>query len=67
MRRAQTFKHYARPSMSSAADDLGVLREAGEETIEDVLRQQLLEKSKENEKVCIIRQYNAFRAELICN
>ncbi|TCD63349.1 hypothetical protein EIP91_005650 [Steccherinum ochraceum] len=51
MRRAQTFKHYARPSMSSAADDLGVLREAGEETIEDVLRQQLLEKSKENEKL----------------
>lgn len=52
MRRAQSLKHHARASVSTfSADDLGVLREAGEETIEDVLRQQLSEKTRENEKV----------------
>ncbi|KAH8094753.1 hypothetical protein BXZ70DRAFT_947408 [Cristinia sonorae] len=52
MRRAQSLRHHSRPSVSSsAADDLGVLREAGEETLEDVLRQQLLEKTKENDKL----------------
>ncbi|THH27243.1 hypothetical protein EUX98_g6947 [Antrodiella citrinella] len=54
MRRAQTLKHYARPSISSveATDDLGVLKETSEpETIEDVLRQQLQEKTKENDKL----------------
>jgi len=54
MRRAHTFKHYARPSISSlnATDDLGVLKETSEpETIEDVLRQQLQERTKENEKL----------------
>ena len=50
MRRAQSVRHYARPSIALAADDLGVLRE-GDESNEDVLRRQLLEKDRECDKV----------------
>lgn len=49
MRRTQT-RHQPRPSIALAADDIGVLRE-GNETNEDVLRRQLLEKDRENDKV----------------
>lgn len=42
-----------------SGDDLGVLRES-DETLEDVLRRQLLEKDKENDKVCIV----VFNAEM---
>ena len=51
MRRAQSLRNYSRQSISPVVDDLGVLKEAGEETMEDVLRQQLSDKTKENEKV----------------
>jgi hypothetical protein len=51
MRRAQSVRHYARPSLALAADDLGILRE-GDESNEDVLRKQLLEKDRECDKVC---------------
>lgn len=51
MRRAQSVKNYARPSLALASDDLGVLRE-GDETNEDVLRRLLLEKDRENDRVC---------------
>lgn len=47
---AQSSKHYSRPSVALAADDLGVLRE-GNETDEDILRRQLIELSRENDKV----------------
>ncbi|KAF8079301.1 hypothetical protein FPV67DRAFT_1468325 [Lyophyllum atratum] len=50
MRRAQSVRHYARPSLALAADDLGLLRE-GDETNEDVLRRQLLDKDRENDKL----------------
>ncbi|KAF9450005.1 hypothetical protein P691DRAFT_702193 [Macrolepiota fuliginosa MF-IS2] len=50
MRRAQSSKHYPRPSLALAADDIGVLRE-GNETDEDVLRRQLLEKDRENDRL----------------
>lgn len=50
MRRAQSVRHYARPSLALAADDLGVLRE-GDESNEDVLRRQLLDKDRENDRV----------------
>ena len=50
MRRAQSVRHYARPSLALAADDLGVLRE-GDESNEDVLRRQLVEKDRECDKV----------------
>lgn len=53
MRRAQSVRHYARPSLGNlalAGDELGVLRE-GDETNEDVLRRQLLEKDRENDRV----------------
>ncbi|KAF8346146.1 hypothetical protein F5887DRAFT_1184929 [Amanita rubescens] len=49
MRRTQT-RHQQRPSIALAADDIGVLRE-GNETNEDVLRRQLLEKDRENDKL----------------
>ena len=50
MRRAQSVRHQARPSLALGADDLGVLCE-GEESTEGVLRKQLLEKDRENDKV----------------
>jgi hypothetical protein len=50
MRRAQSVRHYARPSLALASDDLGVLKE-GDESTEDVLRRQLLDKDRENDKV----------------
>ena len=50
MRRAQSVRHYTRPSLALAADDLGALKEA-DETTEDVLRRQLLDKDRENDKV----------------
>lgn len=50
MRRAQSVRHYARPSLALGADDLGMLRE-GDETNEDVLRRQLLDKDRENDKL----------------
>jgi hypothetical protein len=52
MRRAQSVRHYTRASVSHVpTDDLGVLKEAPEESTEVALRRQLLEKSKENDKV----------------
>ncbi|KAG6898541.1 hypothetical protein C0993_006101 [Termitomyces sp. T159_Od127] len=49
MRRAQSVRNYPRPSLALGADDLGMLREA-DETNEDVLRRQLLDKDRENDK-----------------
>lgn len=53
MRRSQTLglRHNARPSLAMGADDLGMLKEGVEETLEDNLRRQLLEKERENDKV----------------
>ncbi|KAF6753241.1 hypothetical protein DFP72DRAFT_1033659 [Ephemerocybe angulata] len=50
MRRAQSVRHYARPSIALASEDLGMLRE-GNETDEDVLRKQLIEKDRECDKL----------------
>ncbi|PPQ89981.1 hypothetical protein CVT25_009620 [Psilocybe cyanescens] len=50
MRRAQSVRNNARPSLALAADDLGVLRE-GDESNEDVLRRQLLEKDRECDRL----------------
>ncbi|CAA7265038.1 unnamed protein product [Cyclocybe aegerita] len=50
MRRAQSTRHYPRPSLALAADDLGVLRE-GDESDLDVLRRQLLDKDRECDKL----------------
>jgi len=52
MRRAQTTRHRARLSLALAADDLGILRE-GEESNEDVLRRELHDKGRENDKVIL--------------
>ncbi|KAH9932108.1 uncharacterized protein BXZ73DRAFT_46978 [Epithele typhae] len=49
MRRAQTLRNYGRGSTQLGADDLGMLRE--DESVEDVLRRQLLEKQKECDKL----------------
>ncbi|KAI0652576.1 hypothetical protein C8Q79DRAFT_897631 [Trametes meyenii] len=49
MRRAQSVRNYARPSLALGADDLGVLKE--DESVEDILRRQLLEKDRENDKL----------------
>jgi hypothetical protein len=53
MRRAQSVRHYARPSIALGADDLGILKE-GDESNEDVLRRQLLDKDRENDKVKLL-------------
>jgi hypothetical protein len=53
MRRTQT-KHIPRPSIALTANEIGTLRE-GSETNEDVLRRQLLEKDRENDKVAIVK------------
>jgi len=50
MRRAQSVRHHPRPSIALGADDLGILRE-GDESNEDVLRRQLIEKDRENDKL----------------
>ncbi|KAI0368925.1 hypothetical protein BV20DRAFT_968732 [Pilatotrama ljubarskyi] len=60
MRRAQSVRHYARPSLAVGADDLGVLKE--DESVEDVLRRQLLEKDRECDKLHI--QVQALQAQL---
>ncbi|EPQ60102.1 hypothetical protein GLOTRDRAFT_89713 [Gloeophyllum trabeum ATCC 11539] len=51
MRRAQSVRHYARPSLALGADDLGMLKESPDESNEDVLRRQLLEKDRELDKI----------------
>ncbi|KAI6031003.1 hypothetical protein EDC04DRAFT_74149 [Pisolithus marmoratus] len=52
MRRTQSVRTYNKqPSASILADDLGVLRETSEESVEDVLRKQLLDKDRENDKL----------------
>ncbi|THU93207.1 hypothetical protein K435DRAFT_725660 [Dendrothele bispora CBS 962.96] len=50
MRRAQSVRNYTRPTLALGADDLGVLRE-GDESNEDVLRRQLLEKDRECDRL----------------
>jgi len=51
MRRAQSVRSYGRPSsVVLTPDDLGVLRE-GDESNEDVLRRQLLDKDRENDRL----------------
>ena len=57
MRRAQTVRSYtngahSRPSLQLGADDMGTLTE-GDERPEDGLRKKLLDKDRENDKVCI--------------
>ncbi|KAL0577608.1 hypothetical protein V5O48_004369 [Marasmius crinis-equi] len=49
-RKAQSLRHIARPSLALGTDDLGVLRE-GDESNEDVLRRQLLEKDRECDRL----------------
>ena len=55
MRRAQSVRHYSRPSIAQGADDLGILRE-DEDSVEDVLRKQLMDKERECDKVrvCVL-------------
>ncbi|KAM5539968.1 hypothetical protein V8D89_006471 [Ganoderma adspersum] len=60
MRRAQSVRHYARTSQAHGADDLGVLRE--DESVEDVLRRQLLEKDRECDRLQI--QIQSLQAQL---
>ena len=50
MRRAQTVRHFSRPSVAQGVDDLGLLRE-DEDSVEDVLRKQLMDKERECDKV----------------
>ena len=52
MRRAQSVRHYTRTSVSTTGtNDMGALKEVPEESSEVSLRRQLLDKSKENDKV----------------
>ncbi|CDO73395.1 hypothetical protein BN946_scf185013.g29 [Trametes cinnabarina] len=60
MRRAQSVRHYGRSSLAVGADDLGVLKE--DESVEDVLRRQLLEKDRECDKLQI--QIQSLQAQL---
>ena len=55
MRRAQSVRSYVRPSLAiGGVDDLGVLRES-DESVEDMLRRQLIEKDRENDRVSTLR------------
>ncbi|KAI9066467.1 hypothetical protein FKP32DRAFT_1589534 [Trametes sanguinea] len=61
MRRAQSVRHYGRPSLAiGGADDLGVLKE--DESVEGALRRQLLEKDRECDKLQI--QIQSLQAQL---
>ncbi|KAH9964104.1 hypothetical protein BC827DRAFT_1154103 [Russula dissimulans] len=63
MRRAQSVRHYTRGSVSTiGTDDLGTLKEVPEESTEVTLRRQLLQKSKENDK--LQDQIQALQAQL---
>jgi hypothetical protein len=60
MRRAQSVRHYTRASVPTiGTDDLGVVKEVPEESTEVALRRQLLDKSKENDKVCNSSSFKA--------
>ncbi|KAJ7443889.1 hypothetical protein B0H11DRAFT_1813277 [Mycena galericulata] len=61
MRRAQSVRNHGRPSLAIGADDLGILRE-GNESNEDVLRRQLMEKGRENDR--LQTQVEALQAQL---
>ncbi|KAF7342167.1 hypothetical protein MVEN_01804500 [Mycena venus] len=61
MRRAQSVRNYGRPSLALGADDLGVLRE-GNESNEDVLRRQLIERDREVDR--LQTQVEALQAQL---
>lgn len=50
MRRAQSVRHYGRPSIVQGTDDLGLLKET-DESPEEALRRELIEKDRENDKV----------------
>lgn len=51
-RRAQSVRHQTRGSVPTiGSNDLGVLKEIAEESTEVTLRRQLLDKSRENDKV----------------
>ncbi|KZT73413.1 hypothetical protein DAEQUDRAFT_743232 [Daedalea quercina L-15889] len=60
MRRAQTVRHYGRASLALGADDLGMLKETPEESTEDVLRRQLIDKDRE----CDRMQIQSLQAQL---
>ncbi|KAI0728362.1 hypothetical protein C8Q72DRAFT_779977 [Fomitopsis betulina] len=62
MRRAQTTRHYGRPSLALGADDLGMLKETPDETAEDVLRRQLIDKDRECDR--LKNQIQALQAQL---
>ncbi|KAI0253202.1 hypothetical protein BJV78DRAFT_1194919 [Lactifluus subvellereus] len=63
MRRAQSVRHYTRSSVpTTGTDDLGVLKEIPEESTDVMLRRQLLEKEKENDK--LRDQIQALQAQL---
>lgn len=51
MRKAQSVRHYHRPSLAQGpVDDLGILRES-EDSVEDGLRKQLMDKERECDRV----------------
>ena len=51
MKRTHSTKHNVRPSLLPTSNDLGIIREC-DQTNEDILRHQLLDKERENDKVC---------------
>lgn len=62
MRKAQSVRHYQRPSLAHGlVDDLGILRES-EDSVEDGLRKQLMDKERECDRVrwCFFYQHNPF-------
>jgi len=51
MRRAQSVRHHQKSSLAIGVDDLGILRE-GEDSVEDLLRKQMIDKERECDRVC---------------
>ena len=52
MRRSQSVRNQQKQALAVGADDLGAVNE-DDRSVEDVLRAQLLEKDKENDKVVL--------------
>lgn len=61
MKRTHSTKHNVRPSLLPTSNDLGIIREC-DQTNEDILRHQLLDKERENDKLSM--QLQLFKAQL---
>jgi hypothetical protein len=53
-RRASTLRNFPRQSGVQSSDELGNIRETSGESVEELLRRQLMEKDRENDRVRVL-------------